>query len=220
MTTNWGKCLLVGLASLLLQSCSDDLTVWERLRAMKPMSEAESSHSTPLNQPETIEDQYLLAKALMQGNKAIEAMHWYSLCANAGHQPCVKELGYAYLQGLGVEQDPYVGIKLLNQSLDENDPVMLNDLAWFLATSRINELRDPSRALALMVRLQEQQPLNAMTADTFAAIQAAVGQFGAAAQTQKSALNMLLREGAMARDILTGYRHRLNLYRNKKAYRE
>ena len=214
-----GKICCIAPILLMMTACADDLNVFERLQAMKP---EHGSQVTLLPEPavDDLQGQYELAKQYQEQGNWVSAMQWFSVCANTGHTPCVKELGYGYLQGAGVEADPYLGLQLLQRSLDVEDPVMLNDLAWFMATSTIPKLRNPVKAMELMTRLQVEHELDAMTADTLAAVHAASGNFKQAAQVQKKALNMLLRRGDMAKNILSDYRHRLQLYRSEQAYQE
>lgn len=213
------KLFWIAPVALLLSACGDDLQVFERLQAMKPGA-SEEIEALPEPEAGDLQGQFELASQYRERNDWIKAMQWFSVCANAGHKPCIRELGYAYLQGSGVDADPYLGLQLLQNSLDTEDPTMLNDLAWFMATSKIPTLRDPAKAMELMELLQSEHELDAMTADTLAAVHAASGNFQQAAQIQKKALNMLLRQGQMAKNILSSYRHRLKLYRSEQAYLE
>lgn len=213
------KIAAVGFLTLLITACADDLRVLEKLQAMKPNS-SQTLKPLPIPAADDQDGQFELGQRYLERNDWSSAMEWFSVCANAGHKPCVKELGYGYLQGVGVEADPYLGLQLLETSLDETDPAMLNDLAWFMATSKVASLRNPEKALELISLLLSKYELDAMSADTLAAAQASAGLFEQAAQTQRKALNMLLRQGPLARNSLSNYRHRLSLYQNEQAYLE
>ncbi|MBW8192084.1 hypothetical protein K0504_13660 [Neiella marina] len=214
--------LLPLVAPLLLTGCGSDLLVLQRLQALKPSAEQPANNLTELDLPGESDwvAQFDFAESLLDKSQPLQALEWYSKCANGGYLPCVRQLGYAYLQGGAAGHDPYLGIELLTQSLDQTDPTMLNDMAWFLSTSKLQSLRDPQQAKQYMEKRQQLGPLDAMTMDTLAAVTAALGEFDGAAKVQQKAITMLLKEGGLGEDVLSDYRSRLQLYRNQKAYTE
>lgn len=90
-----------------------------------------------------------------------------------------------------------------------------NDLAWLLATSPNEDVRDPARAVELAQTACALTGMrNPECLDTLAAAQAASGDFTAAAATAESALRTAPDEAKPA--IL----QRLELYRNGQSFRE
>lgn len=213
--------LAAALAVTLLTGCGQDLVIVQRLQTLKPV--AVEQQIEPLSELPADDDwqgQFELAEQLLDKKKPLQALQWYSKCANGGYLPCVRQLGYAYLQDGAAGHDPYLGIELLTESLDPQDPTMLNDMAWFLATSKIRALRDPQQAKQYIDQRQQVAPLDAMSMDTLAAVTAALGEFEGAAKMQQKAITLLLKEGGLGEDVLSDYRSRLQLYRNQRAYTE
>ncbi|GGA67561.1 hypothetical protein GCM10011369_06500 [Neiella marina] len=211
-------CLIAVAATLLLTGCGSDLLVVQRLQSLKP--EPQQAADAPAPDVDDWQGQFEFAESMLEQGKPLAAVHWYSKCANGGHLPCIRQLGYAYMQGGAAGHDPYLGLELLTQSLDPEDAGMLNDLAWFLATSKISALRDPEQANEYIQQLQAMATLDAMSTDTLAAVAAALGNFAEAAKVQQQAITMLLKEGEIGEDMLTDYRKRLQLYRNNRMYTE
>lgn len=90
-----------------------------------------------------------------------------------------------------------------------------NDLAWLLATTADDELRDPPRAVELaQTACQLTAQRNADCLDTLAAAQAAAGDHASAITTAESALQLAPDE---AKPII---QQRLELYRSGQAFRE
>ncbi|MCM2678851.1 hypothetical protein [Echinimonas agarilytica] len=207
--------------ALALVGCADDMVILDRLIGMKPGAEKPEAVLPPEN-PATddLQGQFDMAEFYLEQEQIVTAMAWYSKCANSGYQPCIRELGYGYIQGAGVSYDPFLGMQLLQYAMDDTDPEMLNDIAWFLATHKETALRDPNKAMELMEIHQQHSQLDAMSTDTLAAVYAANGLFQQAAKVQQKALNMLLREGGIGNDVLVSYRERLQMYRNDTPYTE
>jgi len=95
----------------------------------------------------------------------------------------------------------------------------LNDLAWLLATSDVDEIRNPQEALALALeacRLSQYQIATCL--DTLAAAHASVGQFENAAEVAQRAAE-LAAAGGRAEEI-NNIRNRMELYRNRQPFRQ
>jgi tetratricopeptide (TPR) repeat protein len=93
-----------------------------------------------------------------------------------------------------------------------------NNLAWLLATSREETLRDPDRAIALAdlaVRLSNRS--DPAILDTLAAALASQGRFGMAIETASSAISLAQRVGNA--ELVAGLEQRLELYRESRPYR-
>jgi Flp pilus assembly protein TadD len=98
-------------------------------------------------------------------------------------------------------------------------PSMLDDLAWILATSDDDAVRNPKDAVAFAERAAGLTGRkNPSILDTLAAAYAAAGQFEPAAQAEREAFD--LASDANASDMAIEFLKRLDLYRAKKAYRE
>ncbi len=97
-------------------------------------------------------------------------------------------------------------------------PLLLNDLAWRLATAARDDLRRPREALQLALESLEksgQQKRNAL--DTVAAAYAAVGQFQEAVLAVRQAIVLAEQAGLDAQ--AARMRSRLELYQREQAYR-
>lgn len=114
-------------------------------------------------------------------------------------------------------QEP--AIAHFRKAVQNNDAYvgMLNDDAWRLATNADPGLRSPRQALVLAGLADElTEHRIPELLDTLAAAQAANGDYALAAQTMERAL--ALADGSDAARYIPGFRARLDLYRNGKAY--
>ena len=94
-----------------------------------------------------------------------------------------------------------------------------NNLAWILATSPEEKIRDQKEALKMATQLnQETGNKIPQVLDTLATSQAATGEFEIAVNTIKKAISFL-KEKPDAK-LLKSLQHRLNLYNNQKTYIE
>lgn len=98
--------------------------------------------------------------------------------------------------------------------LTPQSPSVLNDFAWFLATTPNDAIRNGDRCLALAQAasniLGEQEPA---VLDTIAAGYAAKSDFDSAIKTQEQAVSL-----SKAESQKEELRHRLEMYRAKKPY--
>ena len=101
--------------------------------------------------------------------------------------------------------------------LQPGDPTTLNDLAWMLATSKDNRVRDGRRAVTIAMKACKLGGWeNAFSIDTLAAASAAMGNFADAVKYQQLAISRL---GAEDRKTeLSGMKQRLQLYSRSKAF--
>ena len=67
----------------------------------------------------------------------------------------------------------------------------MNNLAWLLATTHVQALRDPEEAIVLAKSATEGDPEHADYKATLAAAYAAVGRFPLAISTQQEAIELL-----------------------------
>jgi beta-lactamase class A len=99
-----------------------------------------------------------------------------------------------------------------------DDPLMLDDLSWILATSTDDAIRNPKDAVALADHAAELTGRkNPAVLDTLAAAYAAGGQYEQAAQAAREAFDLASAAKApMSVEILK----RLDLYRARKPFRD
>ena len=101
----------------------------------------------------------------------------------------------------------------------ENNTVMLNNLAWFLATTRDTEIQNPSDAVKYARRACEltnyKEPA---ILDTLAAAYAAAGRFTEAIETAEMAINQAKAQGQKA--TAEKIQNRLHLYQLGRPYRQ
>ncbi|MEW6668599.1 MAG: hypothetical protein AB1512_25585 [Thermodesulfobacteriota bacterium] len=98
----------------------------------------------------------------------------------------------------------------------------LNGLAWLLATSPDSIYRDGERAIALArkaISLEKNKEHYVWYLDTLAASYAEAGRFDAAVRTEEEAI-LLLRERKAEEKIIDEYTNRLQVFRNKRAWRD
>ncbi len=100
-----------------------------------------------------------------------------------------------------------------------NQSVFANDLAWVLATSNNDQLRNPQRAVRLAKQAAEAtQYSDPGYLDTLSVAQAASGDFAAAIQTAEKALKLAESAGHSA--VSAQLRERLGLFRKSIPYRQ
>jgi len=109
--------------------------------------------------------------------------------------------------------------KALNLKPDCTDA--LNNLAWILATSRINEHRDGAEAVRLASQACNLTGYGDPTfLDTLAAAYAEVGRYGEAIQTERKALDLSFKQGEPKQgEPPSALEERLRLYQSHSPYR-
>src|SRR6202049_3332465 len=101
--------------------------------------------------------------------------------------------------------------------LQPTDPTTLNDLAWMLATSKDNRVRDGRRAVAIAMKACKLSGWkNAFSIDTLAAAAAAMGNFADAVKYQQLAISMLGPDDRKTE--LSGMEQRLQQYSSGRAF--
>ena len=99
--------------------------------------------------------------------------------------------------------------------IDPSNNAARNNLAWILATSANQDLRNTEEALIVATKLNADTGNKVpQVLDTLAAAQAAKGQFTKAAQTAEMAISQLKNNSKLKQTI----QNRLNLYKNGKAF--
>ncbi len=114
------------------------------------------------------------------------------------------------------------GLQILESGMKSlpNSHVIHNALAWLLATSAVDELRDGARALELSRKTCDHPTYgqNPTYHDTLAAAYAELGQFEEALKVQEKAIQMA--EAINNETLLVEFNERLDLYREGKPYRD
>jgi tetratricopeptide (TPR) repeat protein len=101
--------------------------------------------------------------------------------------------------------------------LQPEDPTTLNDLAWMLATSKDNRVRDGRRAVAIAMKACKLSGWkNAFSIDTLAAADAATGNFADAVKFQELAISRLGPDDRKTE--LSGMEQRLQRYSSGQAF--
>ena len=99
--------------------------------------------------------------------------------------------------------------------IDPSNNAARNNLAWILATSANQDLRNAEEALIVATKLNADTGNKVpQVLDTLAAAQAANGQFTKAAQSAEMAISQLKNNSKLKQTI----QNRLNLYKNGKAF--
>ncbi len=134
---------------------------------------------------------------------------WTDVCSN---------LAESYFSGGDIKQAVYYWRRALE--LNPQDIKTLNNLAWILATTEDETIRNPNDAVEYAKRIYEfvgpyQQPV---FLDTLAAAYAAAGNFPKAVETAQEAIK--LAESAGKQDLAEKIRKRLDLYKSGQPYHE
>ena len=106
-----------------------------------------------------------------------------------------------------------LGVLAAGVDLCPETPGLLNDYAWLLATSPVEELRDGMRAVAVAERAiaSLEGAAGANELDTLAAAHAEAGEFEAAVDVARRAVATLEARGAPP-DSVTAYRDRVEAF--------
>ena len=103
--------------------------------------------------------------------------------------------------------------------LDPDDPELVNNIAWTLAVTHHERLRNPRFALRIMVPMMnndEDAGSSPAYIDTLAAIHAALGSFAEAVKLQRRAIAIAAREG-YPEGMLTELQERLAAFEERQA---
>jgi spermidine synthase len=101
--------------------------------------------------------------------------------------------------------------------LGSGEPALRNDVAWTLATSRDEQIRDPAEAIRLAEALvDEAQTRDPNEIDTLAAAYAAAGRFEDAVRTASQAASLAAERGQT--ELAETIRSRVEIYRSQRPY--
>jgi tetratricopeptide (TPR) repeat protein len=144
------------------------------------------------------------------------AEKWYLQMVEQGDKWAHFRLGFIYSAGGdGVVRN--CG-KAMEQFSVAGDAVSMGNIAWILATCPEAEYRDGSRAVSMSLKLLEHDQNDPTVLDNLAAAYAELGDFTAAIDTQKKAIDALKDYPEIARS--DEFILRLKQYQNNQAYRE
>lgn len=171
--------------------------------------------------PESTQILLLIARAQRKLEREAEALKTYQalLRLDACEYKSRSEMA-SLLQNQG-QMEAYVGLLAEGIQACPTDNANRNDLAWALATTPDETLRDGPRAVALMEEMlaQEQGEPQAAYLDTFSAALAEEGNFKRAEAVSRESLRLLEAANAPA-PIIDQVRSHLLSYREKTPIRE
>jgi len=190
------------------------------LEALDKIDEAIQHYRQALRfRPDFAEGHNNLGNALLKLGKIREAIEHYRLAVRL--KPDYAAAHYALgnvLASIGETQQAIEHYRELLR-LTPDAPAVLNNLAWLLATSEPAQGGDPARAVQLAERACELGGREkAHCLDTLAAAYAAAGRLDDAVTTAERAVQ--LAESAGQEPLATLIRARLELYRQRRPYRE
>lgn len=172
-----------------------------------------------------------------QGTKrdADKARAYYSKAANNGVLIAQKHLALMLVQSSSAD-DNAEGVQWLKRAASSAEPEALNDLAWVLATSKHNQLRDGESALRHAQLAVDGERAGASDRDslpsyldTLAAAYAELGRFDEAIEAQTQAVALELASVAQkptdtqqpaSGEVLQALNRHLDAYKNRQPWRE
>jgi TPR repeat protein len=173
--------------------------------------------------------QLFLAKAYADYKRPLpdpaKALRWFSAAADAGIADAQYRLATLIIDGRWVPANSQMAMRYLETASNGGNLAARNNLAWILATDPDPANRDGAKALAVIKPIallyRDWQHL-----DTLAAAYAEHGEFEAASQAQRSAVEAIAADYAPegttqdTAELLQEMRSRLILYENGQPYRE
>jgi len=170
-------------------------------------------------EPDFVGARLNLCKTLAASGKTQQAMPHYlhALGVNSRVARTHDSLAFFLIESAGRQDASEFFDKAI--SVKEDWPLLLNQMAWMLATSHDPQRRDPPRAVILALLATEQTNYaNANIVDTLAAAQAAAGDFDTACETQRQAI-AIVEQQRNAR-LVDEFRMHLRLFEQEKPYVE
>ncbi len=148
-----------------------------------------------------------------------EAARYYKMASDRNFVLAQLALGHCYDKGFGVEKNPQEALKLYRMGAESGDARAENNLAWTLAVSPDDSIRDGKAAIKWATRACEAEKFKERNSiDTLAAAYAEAGDFGQAVKYQKMA--MAMPDPRAAKSVQQDMEKRLALYQSGKAYHE
>jgi TPR repeat protein len=125
-----------------------------------------------------------------------KAFYWFKKSAETGNTDAQRSLGLCYQYGLGVSKDEFQAASYYKKVLELGLKTTQNDLAWMLATSTNEKIRDGKTAVCLASNIWESgqssdhHTFKPKELDVLAAAFAEVGNFESAIKYEKLALDL------------------------------
>ena len=143
------------------------------------------------------------------------ALKWYHMAAEQGDVISEFQLGLIYKDGHDVERDLVEAVKWLSPAADQGHASAQNALAWLLATSVDDNIRDGQLAIQYALGAVENRKDFGFV-DTLADAYAEAGQFEKAVETQKEVISMVTEDHSTFEEFV----ERLKGYENSEPWRE
>jgi TPR repeat protein len=166
------------------------------------------------------EAQFQIAQLMLENSgSAQRAIALLTAAAAQQHAGANLRLGTFYQLGTFVEKNAPLALRYYEVAVAQGDIVARNNLAWLLATSPDDGVRDGKRAVALV------RPVAVLYEDwghldTLAAALAATGDFPSAIATQQQAVHLAETAQDIDAETLQDLRERLTLFQRAEPYRE
>lgn len=166
------------------------------------------------------DSQWLLGRLLVRdGNEAerrAEGLSWLRRAAAAGNTDARLSLASALWYGRGGAPE-HAAARELWQGLIRDDVIMArNEFAWAVCTPRDAALLDAKAGIAATESLATRDKASWVLLDTFAACQAASGDYAAAVATQRRAITQLESKSPPNEKTLASMRGRLAQYERRE----
>ena len=164
-------------------------------------------------------DQFLLAKTYLQLGENKKAVNKLSVIhkENPSFTPAIFELAAQYVKGGNTLES--VNYYRKGLKIDPNNIKASNNLAWLLATSSDENIKNADEALVIankIVKITGNK--NPDTLDTLAAALAAKGRYNEAVKILEKAIGIINSSGNKA--LLKDYEKRLKSYKDKASIDE
>lgn len=154
---------------------------------------------------------------MQEGDAESAAKQWESIVSAGAAFPDA----YLALAGMAGQKSNYsleLNYLEIGHEKCPDSAALTNALAWALATTPYDELRDADRALRLAMTATNMTPgVNHAILDTLAVAHAATGGFAQAIETMKQAISAAESEGVSA-DRIEQYRKRITQFENNEPY--
>lgn len=150
------------------------------------------------------------------------ARKWLMLAVDNGSPQAMYGLARAYHYGnprFDIEKNVVRAYELFRKSHEMGHTRAANELAWFMATSPDQTMRDGTRAVKIMEAALSQMPRNDGWVDTLAAAYAEIGDFDQAIKYQEEAIQ-LAEDTTKPNDIPANLHERLKAYQEKRPWRD
>ncbi|MEW5857965.1 MAG: tetratricopeptide repeat protein [Cyanobacteriota bacterium] len=153
--------------------------------------------------------------------KVEQAIPLYRQAAETGYAEAQIRLGQIYLSEEGY-RDYLAAETWLRKAADQGKIEAMNNLAWLYATCKDAKLLDGAKAVIYAQKGLSQEPNDPCLLDSLAAAYARSNKFQDAVLTQEKAISLFQNWKGLSdeqrRELLPGFRERLNLYKNRQAY--